>query len=442
MKNKWLIAIPILMVMLGLCVLMALIIFKTVEFLPTANLNIPFLLPDPFRATSEEDFTFETDDLIAVEVRNPFGNLSVNTWEKDQVGLVISKAATGMTQEKAEAALNFAQVTSEIVDGKLLIRVDYDSQESTGDMSQYPTQASLNLMMPATLSLQAASQTGGITVQNSAADLNLSSDFGWIELNDSLGGEIITTTRSGSILGSRVQTGAKSLTASTDFGLIQFVDLNSGSIMISSKSGEINLERVESEKAVQIESNFGRVSFSNGQMESLEVVSRGGDIFLSMLDLGGDVNVSSDFGMISLEQVWANSYHLRSRNGSITVNGCQGMVNAISDYGEIDLKEGLQTTLSLQSGAGTIHYSGSLGAGPHSVSSDFGEINLELPKSSRNDVDIQTRFGEIHSDFEIAMSGALDQKHWAGTLNGGGEKITIRTQNGNINIYQFITEAE
>jgi hypothetical protein len=32
----------------------------------------------------------------------------------------------------------------------------------------------------------------------------------------------------------------------------------------------------------------------------------------------------------------------------------------------------------------------------------------------------------------LTISGEIDEKHWTGTINGGGAQLKVTTQNGNI----------
>jgi hypothetical protein len=83
-----------------------------------------------------------------------------------------------------------------------------------------------------------------------------------------------------------------------------------------------------------------------------------------------------------------------------------------------------------------VDFEGSLGKGPHTVHSDFGEISLTIPADSALDVDLKTDFGSIRSDIPIAviLSGDLQKDHQTGTMNNGGDQLTIDTKNGNISI--------
>ena len=130
----------------------------------------------------------------------------------------------------------------------------------------------------------------------------------------------------------------------------------------------------------------------------------------------------------------AGSYAVNSSNGNISIDGAAGSVQASSDFGRVSVVHGAGVTLDLHSSNGALGYSGTLGAGPHSLTSDFGSITLSLPANTAANLDLSTSFGNIHSALPVTTSGDLSREHWTGVLNGGGPRLTAKTSNGNISL--------
>jgi DUF4097 and DUF4098 domain-containing protein YvlB len=185
---------------------------------------------------------------------------------------------------------------------------------------------------------------------------------------------------------------------------------------------------------LQVSSDFGGIKVNDSQADVADVKSNNGAVELENLDVEGKITVRSDFGDLTLTKVDANAYDLNTQNGKISVDGARGAVKAHSDFGELEVLNAENVTLDLSSNNGGVTFSGSLAEGPHSVTSEFGNIKLTLPAETGLNVDIQTEFGKITSDFEITVSGELNENHWKGKFNGGGEDLTIKTQNGNITL--------
>jgi DUF4097 and DUF4098 domain-containing protein YvlB len=130
---------------------------------------------------------------------------------------------------------------------------------------------------------------------------------------------------------------------------------------------------------------------------------------------------------------------LHTNSGSITVSGAAGKLKAHTDFGGIKIKNAQDVTLDLKTKSGTVEFSGSLGAGPHMVQSEFGEIDLTLPADSKLNVDLSTDFGNIHSDLPITVtlngSSNSDGDKISGSINGGGAKFTAQTNSGSVAIH-------
>jgi DUF4097 and DUF4098 domain-containing protein YvlB len=124
---------------------------------------------------------------------------------------------------------------------------------------------------------------------------------------------------------------------------------------------------------------------------------------------------------------------LKTQNGRVTVNGARGRIKAQSDFGDVDVSAE-DAVVTLISNNGKVSFNGTLIDGEHTFQSDFGDITLTLPADLALNFDLKTDFGKIKSDLPVTISGEIDEKHWIGTINGGGAKLTASTQNGNITI--------
>ena len=144
----------------------------------------------------------------------------------------------------------------------------------------------------------------------------------------------------------------------------------------------------------------------------------------------------SDFGEIELVQAMAGSYDLHTNSGSIDVNDAQNKIKADTDFGGIDFQNAENVTLDVNTKSGSITIIGSLGNGPHTVITEFGQIDLSLPPDSKLEGSLETEFGNVSSEIPITviLDGKLDKKKQEGTMNGGGDELNVQTKSGDINI--------
>jgi len=159
---------------------------------------------------------------------------------------------------------------------------------------------------------------------------------------------------------------------------------------------------------------------------------------LTKLKVSKLIKVDDDFGDIELTQATATSYDLHTNSGTITVDGAKGILKAYTDFGNIEVTNAQSVTLDLDTNSGSIEFEGSLGAGPHLVNSDFGNITLALPADSKLNVDLKTDFGNIKSDLPVTVTltdgSSGDKEQIVGAINGGGAQLTVKANSGSINI--------
>lgn len=63
-----------------------------------------------------------------------------------------------------------------------------------------------------------------------------------------------------------------------------------------------------------------------------------------------------------------------------------------------------------------------------------GSVEISLPGETNADLDISTVNGSINTEFPITVTGRWGPKNARGTINGGGEAISISTVNGSVRL--------
>jgi len=110
----------------------------------------------------------------------------------------------------------------------------------------------------------------------------------------------------------------------------------------------------------------------------------------------------------------------------------QGDVKAQTGSGDLVLK-GIHGALIAQTGSGNIKISGTP-SGAWKLGAGSGDIDL-WPGNTGLTLDATVGSGEVKSDPQMMVQGALDRHHIVGTINGGGQTVRIETGSGNIHVY-------
>lgn len=321
------------------------------------------------------------------------GDIVVTGGPGDEIVIKAHKVAWGINQTEANDALAALKVKASQNGDTVTVEVERPDTVTFGDNGQ-ADRVDLTITVPANTAVKARANLGEITLSKTTNDVDVE----------------------------------------TDFGDVNIADVKAGEVKARTNAGEVKLQNVEATGEVTLNADAGEIRFEKGSAGSLTVNTSAGQVKLSELTIGDKVSVQADFGEITLEAVSAKSYDLGSNSGTITVTGASGSVKAHTDFGDVEVTEATEAVLDLQTNSGTVRFSGSLGSGDHQLSSDFGNIVVVLPKDAELDFDLKTDFGKISSDLPIAISGAPDESHWVGTINGGGASLTAKTNSGNISV--------
>jgi DUF4097 and DUF4098 domain-containing protein YvlB len=432
MKQKWIIASILIVALIAVCAGM---IFVTWMGIRGAGEQFS-LKRGNFSATADEEWTLETSDGAQLIVDSSAGDIIIiGTTDTDQVHVVAYKTAWGATPGKADANLAGIQIDVSQNEGKITITFEAPSQ-ITMFGSSLKTEVDFNIVVPLDSITDANTDFGDVEISNTANDVTALTSFGDIEVTDIEGG-VDVRSESGKITAQNISADEQVLKLESAFGNVILKDATGLSVRAHSNSGSIEFERVTSSHQAELSSEFGDITFRTGEAGSLTAKTNSGEVELRNLSVDGLVFARSKFGDITLDQVLTQSFELDTDSGSVTVEGCTGTIQASSGFGNVEVTQASQANLDLFTESGSITFSGSLGEGPHTLKSKFGDIEFSIPATTALSFDLETGFGSISSDFEFEVTingGSLDEKHWVGTINGGGAELLISTESGSISL--------
>lgn len=161
------------------------------------------------------------------------------------------------------------------------------------------------------------------------------------------------------------------------------------------------------------------------------------------------INIDTSGGNVELTGT-VGAAKLHTSGGSITVRNVNGNVEAKTSGGGI-LADTIRGDVDANTSGGTVrllHIDGKIsgqtsGGGVECslvglnrgilVTTSGGSIELTLPRSTRAHLEATTSGGRITSELAIAKTEQEDS-HIVGSLNGGGQRIVVRTSGGGISL--------
>jgi DUF4097 and DUF4098 domain-containing protein YvlB len=148
---------------------------------------------------------------------------------------------------------------------------------------------------------------------------------------------------------------------------------------------------------------------------------------------GCDLEVDSGSGSI-LAKGTEGKATLRTEHGNIEAVGISGTLDVESGHGDLQVN-GTLTAVGLHTRTGNIAARIDAGSKMNStwfVRTGDGNVDLRLPENFCTDLDVQSGNGDVRLDFPMAMIGGGRQSSVRGPINGGGQRLEVHSDKGNI----------
>jgi hypothetical protein len=126
------------------------------------------------------------------------------------------------------------------------------------------------------------------------------------------------------------------------------------------------------------------------------------------------VEAETGSGDITLMEDGPSKATVRKGSGKIEVGGARGAFEGRTDTGELHIKAALWDDWQLNSNSGT--------------------IRIELPPRTRFDIDAATKQGDVQVRRTDMDKPGATVREYRQKVNGGGKRIQVRTDNGNISL--------
>jgi len=395
---------------------------------PFDRRNIPSVLEE------SKTLKVDTEKPVILKVADDSGDVTITGADVDTVQVSVVKTAFDSSQSRADEEVKGIKYTIEQTGS--IITLKYELPKSMNFNNNINT-VDFVVTVPHETTVNVESNMGEVSIASTKGNVDVKNDFGEVTV-ENIEGAVSASSNSGAITAKSIKAGNEDVYLQADFGAITLENVSGRNITLDSNSGKIKLSEVRATGDLTTKSDFGDTTFENGSAASLSVETKSGGVSLVKIKISKEIKVNDGFGDIELDQASAGSYDLHTNSGSIKVDVVKGKLKAYTDFGGIKIENAESAILDLITKSGTVEFSGSLGQGPHTIQSDFGGIDLSLPADSKLSVDLSTDFGNIDSDLPITVttngSSNSDKDQIVGSINGGGEQLTVQTKSGAINI--------
>ena len=209
----------------------------------------------------------------------------------------------------------------------------------------------------------------------------------------------------------------------------------SGDFLSTTSGGSYRIGRVSGSARVVTHSGEIRIA---GIGSGGELKTYGGDIIVGPVN--GDLRATTAAGDIRIDSVSGSAY-VETAGGDIRIQGVGGSLDAETAGGDIIApKVGGSVHASTAGGDVRVAVTSKDIRGGISIESGGGDVTLSLPPDCKANVELFVSGADemdtaIRSEFgELTLSKRSDNQRATAVLNGGGEKISVKTTSGTIRL--------
>ena len=323
----------------------------------------------------------------SVQVASDNGDITISTWDEQQIKVVGHKHVTANDQNEANSMADRTKpVISGSADGLTVNANTGGSGERVGVMGPHGVSTNLEIFLPKNVSVDVSTRHGDVKIHTRQGNVRASTSHGDVDV-DEVTGDTTVSMRHGDLR-------AANLTGSLEIdGSLSDVDISTvGGLVRINAEVMGNFKTVELKKGLQFHS-----SRTDLQIEQLT-----GELNMD----GGDLRVGQ-----------CDGFQITTRSKDIHLDDVTGDVRVEHNNGNVD-----------------VHVS-QVPVGNIRVDNRRGDIELVLPSAASFNASATTRRGEVESDFDaIHVSPEHGMTIASGTVGKGGPKIAVTSESGGIQI--------
>lgn len=308
---------------------------------------------------------------MSLRVRNPFGDITLQPTENDQMRIAASINVWESDSSLANGLLASLSLSAEIIDDAIVVGC-------TGPERSRKVGVDIVILMPKTrVRMTLMSPTGKIRLEGvRASSLVAASNSGDIQLGSVIAENVALETTSGDVILQGV-VGAISVKSSS--GDVRLTKTNGKSVNLVTGSGDIQLDSVDA-GVIDTSSSSGDQFASKLSTDTLTMASVSGDIRTDLAGVSGSVKLDSATGWTDItlhSSVVPDSVSMHSVSGdcTVTVLDMSGIIaKVVSRTGIVTLPAALTQNVPGQ-------YEGQVGVEPFtnmSVVTVSGDVVLKV----------------------------------------------------------------
>jgi len=403
----------------------------------------------------EEEATRVAAADARVEVTNAFGAVRVRAGQTNELRVGLVKVVYLPTEDKAREFA--AGIKLRVEENGSALRVSTNRDELTRRADEVGFETHLTIDVPAGAFVVVKNDHGEVAVKD-VARTEIDSSYDSVQV-EHIGGDTEIKSRHGDVAVVEVK-GALTLTAR--HGGVEAKGVK-GLALVDSEHGDVTVDQAG---GLRLKFAYGSANVA-GIVGDLDVQGSHGGV--KVAGVTGSARVASSFGGLSVAEVGADA-RLKVEHGEIEATDVKGSLEAAATFDHVRLEriggpvvvsvehggftgrelaqgvrakvsgdsvelEGFrgQVELEVERGAADLRPQGAI-AEPVSVKTSNGAIHLDVPSTSRFELEARVRRGEIEVNVPGFTATETTGQLLKGALGTGGPAVRLHAEGGDVTI--------
>jgi DUF4097 and DUF4098 domain-containing protein YvlB len=197
---------------------------------------------------------------------------------------------------------------------------------------------------------------------------------------------------------------------------------NDGLVILEHQQG--NAVEIELRQPHRVHFSIGvetrRTELEIHMPRSVKISVQSGDGNVEAKNLEGELDFTTGDGRLDLEDV-DGSLRLHTSDGSSRVSGRFDVLDVRTSDGQLEVEA----------------RPGSQLREPWDIRSSDGSVTLRIPGDLPADVELRSSDGSITTNIPLVVEGNFGRHDIRGKMNGGGNRLSIRTSDGSVTLDKF-----
>jgi len=164
----------------------------------------------------------------------------------------------------------------------------------------------------------------------------------------------------------------------------------------------------------------------------VQLRTEGGSIRVT--DLDGKLDAATEGGSLHFAGI-QGPVTGKTEGGNVSAEACHGLVDLKTEGGSISVKDFHGPALQAKTEGGSV--TADFAVAPQSdchLSTEGGNVTARLPADAGVMLEAHTEGGSTSSDLPVTVQGKVHHDTLRGPVNGGGPKLVLKTEGGNIRV--------